>query len=543
MAVILIAFAVMLIWCIFLNKISTKIGVPSLLLFIIYGMISGQLDEEVYSYKELYSNTCDLCTIALIFIMFYGGFGTKWKTAKPVIVESSLLATLGVFLTAGLIGTYFHFVRGWDYPESILIGAVISSTDAASVFSILRTKNLGLKYNTAPMLEIESGSNDPCSYMLTIIMLSFLQGNVSGGQIVGMIVSQLVFGAGIGLAIAWIVIKILKRYRLPEGFDMMFFVGIALLSYALPSLEFINGNGYLSTYIVGIVLGNTEFRNRKGIVHFFDGTTSLAQICIFFYLGYICTPKDLISLDVLLPAISIFAVLTLIARPITVAAILLPFKKYREHMNQIGLISFVGLRGAASIVFAIMTLTIGKDIELGHDIFNIVFVIVLISILLQGSLIPYASKKFNMIDKNADVRHTFTDFSENSDISFGRIELEEDSKWVGKIIKELYLPKSMLISLIIRGKQHIVPKGHTQLQAGDKIIFSSKTYTNETENNIFEHQLSENSIWIGKRIKDYPYKDGAQVLMIKRGKETLIPNGETVLHKNDVLVILKDEYL
>lgn len=542
MTIFLISFAIIILWCLFLNKIANKIGIPSLLLFIILGLLCGWMGRESVGLEEtaseLYSDVGDMCTIALIFIMFYGGFGTNWKTARPVVVESGLLATIGVFLTAGVTGLFCHYVLKWGIVESLLMGAVISSTDAATVFSILRTHNLGLKYNTAPILEIESGSNDPCSYMLTAVLLTVLQTSVSGGEVIWIIFSQLVFGAACGLGIAWLAIKVLKKYHLPEGFDMMFFIAVAILAYALPNAEVIGGNGYLSTYIVGIVLGNTEFRNRKAIVHFFDGTTSLCQIVIFFCLGYICTLSKLVP--VLLPAVLIFAFITIIARPIAVSTILIPFRKYRKHLNQIGLVSFVGLRGAASIVFAIMTLTT-EGVILEHNIFSIVFVIVLISILLQGSFIPSAAKAFNMIDKDTDVRHTFTDFSENSEISFGRITLDENSSWADRIIKDLQLPKEILISLIIRGSERIIPKGHTQLLAGDTIIISSKSFTEETDHSIIEHQISKDSEWVGLTIKDYAHKNSidTQVVLIKRGDESIIPNGDTQFQAGDTLMILK----
>lgn len=536
MTIFLISFAIIIFWCVFLDKLASRIGIPSLLLFIIYGLFAGWMDEADSETLIDVSNTCSL---ALIFIMFYGGFGTNWKTARPVVVESGVMATIGVFLTAGLVGVFCHFALGWGLAESFLMGSVISSTDAATVFSILRNHNLGLRYNTAPILEIESGSNDPCSYMLTIVLLTVMQSSVSGGSVAWMIFSQLVFGALCGLAIAWGALKILSKFQLPEGFDMMFFIAVAILAYAIPNLDFIGGNGYLSTYIVGIILGNSQFHNRNALVHFFDGATSLCQIIIFFFLGYICSPSKL--LPALLPAILIFLFITLIARPIATSTLLMPLQKYSKHINQIGLISFVGLRGAASIVFAIMTLTTTGLVGLNHDIFSIVFIIVLISILLQGSFIPTISRKLDMIDHNADVRHTFTDFSENTEISFGRITLDESSTWAGKNIKELQLPKELLVSLVIRGKEHLIPKGHTQLLPGDDIILSSKSFNDETSQNIHEHPISSNSEWIGKPLKDYAHQmtQHSQIILIKRGNQSIIPNGNTVFEKGDVLMILK----
>lgn len=536
MNIFLIAFALIILWCIFLDKLSARIGLPSLLLFILFGMLNGWIDNDFTIEDQKFVS--NICTFALVFIMFYGGFGTNWKTARPVVVESGILATIGVFLTAGLVGAFCYYVLHWGLAESFLMGAVISSTDAATVFSILRSRNLALKHNTAPVLEIESGSNDPCSYMMTAVMLSVLQGTATGGQVIWMIFSQLVFGTICGLGIAWLAIKVLKRYKLPSGFDMMFFVAVAVMAYGLPSHEHIGGNGYLSTYIVGIVLGNTEFPNRKAIVHFFDGTTSLCQIVIFYCLGYICIPDKLFA--AWLPAVLIFAFITLIARPIAVSALLMPFRKYRAHFNQIGLVSFVGLRGAASIVFAIMTLTTTGLVDLHHDIFSTVFIIVLISILLQGSFIPAAAKMFKMTDENSDVMHTFTDFSEDSELSFSALDIDSDSSWANKTIKELKLPKSMLVALIIRGKERIVPKGHTQILSGDKVVISSFTFEDSKESALCESHIDNDFKYLNKSVKEYAHAgETDQILLIKRGNDAIIPDGEVIFKKNDTIVFLQ----
>ena len=526
----LIVIAVIIFICVFLNKVSSRVGVPVLLFFIFLGMLFGHFEQFNAGTT---ANVETMCSIALIFIMFYGGFGTRWKSAKPVALEAGLLATVGVFITAAALGFFCHFALRWSWAESFLMGSVISSTDAATVFSILRSHKMGLKNNTAPMLEIESGSNDPCSYMLTVVMLAVLNGTASGGMVVGMIFKQLVFGAACGLLISQGAVCILKRNRLPDGFNSLLILAFAILGYALPCL--IGGNGYLSTYIVGIVLGNNEFHGRKALIGFFDGVTSLMQILLFFILGLMAAKMPL--LESVVPAIAVFVFLTLIARPLAVTSILAPFKKYPR--KQLGLISFVGLRGVASIVFAIMTINAGAVLD--HDIFSVVFVIVLISISLQGSLIPWAAKAFDMTDMNEDIMRTFSDFSDSTEVSFGRIEIREDCPWNGKLIKDLGMPKEMLITMIIRGKQRIVPKGHTMLLSGDKVIFCSKTYQNETEASLKEHQLSKNSEWIGKRIKDHPDHTKSLIVMIKRGEEGIIPDGDTVLCSGDVLVILEHE--
>ena len=527
MNILLIVGALIIFTCIFLNKVSSRLGIPVLLLFILLGVLLGWQDEVSL---ETTKRAGDICTIALIFIMFYGGFGTNWKSAKPVALESGFLATFGVVLTAGIVGVFCHFALGWSWIEGMIMGSVISSTDAATVFSILRTKRMGLKNNTAPMLELESGSNDPCSYMLTAVMISVLAGTTSGGHVVWMIFSQLVFGAVGGILIAQAAAFVLSHFTLPKGFDMMFIVAVAVLGYALPSL--IGGNGYLSVYIIGIILGNYEFKGRKGLVIFFDGVTTFTQILIFFILGYIANPSNLPN--VIISAIIIFLFITLVARPISVATILVPFRRYPA--NQIALVSFVGLRGVASIVFAIMTLT--SEVPLEHEIFDIVFCIVLISIGFQGSLIPGAAKVLKMNDKNADVMQTFSDFNEHSELSFGQFVVSPGGNWDNKVVKELVLPDDVKILMIFRNGKKIIARGSTHLMAGDEVVFCAKSYDNATVTDIREHPLSKNSVWIGKRIKDYPNKDGSYVVMIRRGNEQIIPDGNTVLRAGDILYLL-----
>ena len=530
MALYLLIFSVIVATCVFFNKFSGKVGIPVLLFFLMLGLLCGSQYDEFAS--QMGWIVGDISTIALIFIMFYGGFGTRWKSARPIAVEAGLLATVGVALTAAFVGLFCHFTLGWAWLESFLMGAVISSTDAATVFSILRSRKLGLKNNTAPLLEVESGSNDPMSYMLTAVMLSLFSGGISAGGIVWQIFSQIVFGAAGGLVISTGAVFLLKRISFQSnGFDLLLFIAIALVSYALPDL--IGGNGYLSAYIVGIVLGNTEFPERKPLVSFFDAITSLMQIVIFFLLGMLAIPANL--LHSLLPALIIFVFLTLAARPLAVCSVLVPFKKY--PFKQLELISFVGLRGAASIVFAINILTSG--VELQNDIFSIVFCIVLVSIALQGSLIPAVAKATGMTDTGEDVMTTFSDFSENSEMSFGAIRIKETSSWNNRQIKDLDLPQDCLIALVVRGNQRIVPKGNTSLQTGDEIVICTRSFQDKNTDSLIRHPLSENSKWAGHRVSEYPKKDGSLLVMIQRGDEKIIPNGNTVLREGDVLVLLK----
>lgn len=264
----LLLISSVILLCILLHRISEKIGVPMLLAFIVLGMAFGT-DGILKIPFDNYPLAENICSIALIFIMFYGGFGTNWNEARPVAVKSVLLSTLGVVITAALTGFFCYFVLKFSFLDSMLMGSVISSTDAASVFSILRSKNMGLKYGTASMLELESGSNDPCSYMLTAVVLSAMSGTASTGSVLSMIFAQLFFGILFGCLIAFAARFILRHMQFHiAGFDMAFVIAVALLSYTLPSMA--GGNGYLSAYMVGIILGNTKIRNKKSLVNFFD---------------------------------------------------------------------------------------------------------------------------------------------------------------------------------------------------------------------------------------------------------------------------------
>ena len=264
----LLVVAIIILVCIAGSRLSGRLGVPTLFIFIMLGMLFGS--DGIF--KIPFGNFAlaeQVCSVALIFIMFYGGFGTRWSEAKPVAGRSILLSSVGVVLTALLTGLFCHLVLNMALMEGMLLGAVLGSTDAASVFSILRSRKLNLKYGTASMLELESGSNDPFAYMMTVILLSAMTGSVSGGSAVLLLIRQLAFGLLTGATVAWLVTWLLKRYAFyGEGFDTIFVFAAAIISYALASQ--IGGNGYLSVYLTGIILGNQELKNQKALVGFFD---------------------------------------------------------------------------------------------------------------------------------------------------------------------------------------------------------------------------------------------------------------------------------
>ncbi|MGM9766939.1 MAG: potassium/proton antiporter [Candidatus Cryptobacteroides sp.] len=529
----LILISTVILICVWLNNLSSKIGIPTLLAFILLGILfaNNGFIPIVFEDRE---QAKDICTVALIFIMFYGGFGTRWESARPIAREAMLLASLGVVLTAGLTGLFCRFALGWSWIESMLMGSVISSTDAASVFSILRSKRLGLKNNTAPLLEMESGSNDPCSYMLTVIFLSVanIQGQgISGWEILWMTTAQIAFGALGGFGIAKLACMALDKFRFKgSGFDSLFILAVAMASYAIPDV--IGGNGYLSAYIVGIILGNREFSNKKSLVGFFDGVTGLMQVIIFFILGLLVRPAMLHK--AILPALAIFVFLLIAARPLAVGTILAPMRKY--SFRQQTLISFAGLRGAASIVFAIMA-TSGTFTP-QNDIFGIVFCIVLLSISLQGSLIPVAARKLGMTDAGEDVMKTFNDFADDSQMQFTVVEIGPKSSWKGKTVRELGLPKGLLLALVLRNDMRIAPKGLTVLLEGDRVIIVSRRFQDSSVS-FHEKTLLPGNELIGKHLHEC--RKAGVILLIRRGDKDIIPSGETLLKEDDRLVIFRGD--
>ncbi len=527
MAITLLLGAIIIFACVALNRISSKLGIPMLLAFILLGMFFGS-DGVVKIPFDNYAFAEQICSVALVFIMFYGGFGTNWKEAKPVAAKALTLSSLGVVMTAGLTGVFCHYVLKFEFFESFLIGAVISSTDAASVFSILRSKRLSFRYRTASLLELESGSNDPFSYMLTVIFITLIKGASNGGSFVYMIFAQVVYGAVGGLLIAVAALYLSKRIKFTtEGFEMVFTVGIAVFAYALPAV--IGGNGYLSTYIVGIVLGNSKIKHKKRLVHFFDGITGLMQMLIFFLLGLLSFPSKLPQ--VALPALAIALFLTFVARPLTTAFILTPFK---SKITQQALVAWAGLRGAASIVFAIMAM---MQTDTTTDIFHIVFCIVLFSILLQGSLIAPVAKKLDMIDEESDVMKTFTDYSNEMPVQFIQFSVPEGHKWCGRALKHVTLPPETLVALLIRDGENVIPNGTTVLQAKDKLILSARTPEAASGVTLSELQLDSEDEYVGKRLSEIPQKKDTLIIMIQRKGRVIIPRGNVVLKAGDVLVV------
>lgn len=471
---LMIICGLVLLICITSSKVLYKFGVPMLLIFIILGMLFGS-DGVVGIYFDNYELTRELCSFGLVFIMFYGGFGTNWKEAKPVARESILMSTFGVIITSGLTGLFCYFVLKTSLLEGLLIGSIVGSTDAASVFSILRSQKLNLKGEIASILEVESGSNDPVAYMLTLIVLT-LMNNGGISSIVPIVIGQIIFGILIGVILSKLTVYIMRNANFEvDGFYTIFITAIAILSYALS--EWVGGNGYLSVYIAGIVIGNSKIPHKRSLVHFFDGVSWIMQIMLFFVLGLLAFPSELPSVIGSSILISIFMII--IARPIATFGVLSWFKiPFKQQL----FVSWVGLRGAASIVFAIYAITSGIPLE--NDIFHIIFFIALLSVAIQGTLIPKVARKLDLVDDTKTVLKTFTDYQEDRSTTLIEYNVDSKSRWKEKTIMEADIPEEILIVMIKRDSEIIVPKGSTLIKQGDILVLSGNNIEYLLEKNV-----------------------------------------------------------
>lgn len=512
--------------CILTNRFLKRFGIPAVLIFIALGMLFGS-EGIVKIPFDNYKMAETICCTALVFIMFYGGFGTSFKEARPILPQSVLLATGGVLITAGVTGLFCHYIVGMNLQESLLVGAVLSSTDAASVFSILRSKKLNLKEGTASLLEVESGSNDPFAYMLTIIILDWMAG--SGENILLLVVKEIGFGIIFGGALGWAAVKILKKTDLETGgISTILMIAFVMFSYAAPVLA--GGNGYLSVYLFGFIVGNARYKTKIPLIQFFDSIDRLAQMLIFFLLGLLVFPSTL--LPILGTAFLIFLGLTFIARPVAVFLLMTPF---RASWRQQALTAFSGLRGAASAVFAIIAVV--SPGYSGYDVYNIVFCVAVISVAFQGLLLPFVAEKLDMIDDSQNVMKTFSDYQDEQDIQLIQIRLKPGHRYIGKRLCELNLG-DVLAVLIERGDETIIPRGDVLLREGDVLVLSGESYQGDADTVLDETKIEPNDKRIGKRIRDLGGRDNSLIVLIRREDgNTVIPRGDTIIQQGDVLVM------
>ncbi len=460
---ILLIGSILLFTSLLAGKTSYKVGVPVLILFLSIGMLAGSDGIGGISFDN--PKTAQFIGIvALNFILFSGGLDTRWQSVKPIIWQGLSLSTLGVILTALFVGIFFWAITDATIFEGLLLGSIVSSTDSAAVFSILRSKNLALKGNLRSILELESGSNDPIAYVLTIIFTGLVTNQDSGlSSVIFMFIRQILLGTVLGFAIGKAGSIVINRIRLDfEGLYIVLVIAIMFFSFSFT--DFVGGNGFLAVYICAVFLGNQELIHKKKIIKSFDSFAWLMQIVLFLTLGLLVFPKQVIPVIGIGLIISVF--LILIARPLSVFISLSPFKIPKRSR---WLISWVGLRGAVPIVFATYPLIAGA--EKANMLFNIVFFISVTSVLIQGTTLPAVAKWLHLTLPEELKQRNPTDLELNDSIKSHLTELilSENCSMIGKQIVQIGLPKTSHISIIQRDGKFITPNGSTYLMKNDKL--------------------------------------------------------------------------
>lgn len=464
---IILIGSVLLLISVIAGKTSYRFGVPTLLLFLAIGMLAGTdgIGNIHFDDPQLAQF---IGIIALNFILFSGGLDTHWKSIKPILWQGVSLSTFGVLLTALITGTFVWLISDFTIYEGLLLGSIVSSTDAAAVFSILRSKSLALKSNLRPTLELESGSNDPMAYVLTLIFLALV---VNQDQsIISMIpifLQQMILGGIGGFVFAYLSKVIINRINLDfEGLYPVLVISLMYITFSATTA--VGGNGFLAVYLCGVYLGNQNLIHKKTILRMFDGLAWLMQIVLFLTLGLLVYPVQMIPYIGIGLLISIF--LILVARPVSIFIGLAFFKmKLRRRLY----LSWAGLRGAVPIVFATYPLIAG--IEKAGIIFNIVFFISLTSVLIQGTTLSLMAKWLHVALPERVKRKNPGDIflADNKKTAMAEIEIPENGFPVDKKIVSLEFPKSAIIAMIKRDDIYITPNGSTEIKPNDTLIVLS----------------------------------------------------------------------
>jgi cell volume regulation protein A len=453
----------LLIFISLLASRTAKYGIPSLLLFLLVGMLAGSDGPGGISFYDPRIAKF-IGAIALSFILFSGGLGTKKADIKPIFWQGILLSTLGVIITCTTIGLLVSTFTNFSLIEGLLLGAIVSSTDAAAVFTILRSKSIGLKGSLRPLLELESGSNDPMAYFLTIVF-TYLLSNKDATYIslIPMFFKQMLLGAAVGYGMGIAMHKIINWIKLEfEGLYSVLLITLVVFTYAFS--DYIEGNPFLAVYISAYVLGNSDFIHKRSLTKHFDGQAWLMQIIMFITLGLLVFPKQImpfIGIGLLISLILIF-----LARPISVFLSLI---LYKIGLRKKLFVSWVGLRGAVPIILAIYPLTAG--VEKATIIFNLVFFISVTSVLIQGTSLPLVAKWLKLTLPVSLKKKSVLDLelAWNTKSIYNTVLIEPSYSCIGKSIVEIGLPNSIIIALIERDSKFFISDGSTKLFNGDKL--------------------------------------------------------------------------
>ena len=463
--------ALLLFVAVMAGKVAYRFGAPALLLFLGVGMLFGL---NFISYRSV-EMTQFVGMIALCIILFTGGMDTKFSEIKPIIGPGVVLATVGVVMTAFILASFVWLVAPWlgiemPFVLALLLASTMSSTDSASVFSILRSKKQGLKQNLRPLLELESGSNDPMAYMMTILLISVVSNTSSGvglGMSVVFFVVQMVVGALSGYLIGRLAVWTINRINLVNH-SLYSVLLLAFIFFSFAFTDLIKGNGYLAVYLSGLVIGNHKLQQKRPLTVFFDGFTWLMQIVMFLTLGLFVNSNELLEPRVLILGGLVGAFMILVARPLTVFACLLPFRKFTTKARLY--VSWVGLRGAVPILFAIYPLM--AHVENAGLLFNVVFLGTIISLLVQGTTVSGMANLLGLAYEERESAFS-VDMHQDMKSALTEVEVNETMLESGHTLKDITLPENTLVMMVCRDGEYFVPQGKTELKLGDKLLVIS----------------------------------------------------------------------
>ncbi len=463
--------ALLLFVAVLAGKVAYRFGAPALLLFLGVGMLFG-LDFISYRSVDI---TQFIGMMSLCVILFTGGMDTSFREIRPIIGPGVVLATAGVVMTALVLAGFVWLIAPWlglemPFALALLLASTMSSTDSASVFSILRSKKQGLKEHLRPLLELESGSNDPMAYMLTILLIGVLSNtseHVGLGMSVVAFVVQMVVGALSGYLVGRLAVWTINRIGLANH-SLYVVLLLAFVFFSFAFTDLVGGNGYLAVYLSGLVIGNHKLVQKRPLTVFFDGFTWLMQIVMFLTLGLFVNSDELLQPEVLILGCSVGFFLILVARPLSVFACLLPFRKFTTRARLY--ISWVGLRGAVPILFAIYPMM--DDVEYADLLFNVVFLSTIISLLVQGTTV---SGMANLLGLAYEERESAFDVNMHEDMKsvLTEVEVNESMLESGHTLKDIVLPENTLVMMICRDGEYFVPQGKTELRLGDKLLVIS----------------------------------------------------------------------
>ena len=520
---VLLVLSLLFFASIFTDKIGYKFGIPALFLFLAVGMLFGPdgigklFNEEGVGYMLDVSSAQAIGTITLCIILFSGGLDTKLSDIRSVIAPGLTLATLGVLLTMLITGVCIYFILGaveafatLSFPVALLMASTMSSTDSASVFSILRTNGIGLKHNLRPLLELESGANDPMAYVLTTTLIGVVtatQGDVTGLTVIQDIVVQLVMGAVMGFLFGKVIVSLMRKSKLSNESLYPIMVLTACI-FIFSATYYLKGNTYLAVYIGGLVIGNSKFTRKKQTRSFFDGLTWLSQLIIFLILGLMVKPHELFQTEVLITGIIISLVMIFFSRPISVLLCMIPFKKYNGQDKL--MLSWVGLKGAVPIIFAIMC----KAHEVPHAdmIFNVVFLCTLISLMVQGTSLSFMAKKLRLTKPpviQKKLRYFDIDLPEEVESVATELVVTEKMLSKGNCLKDFTFVKKSLVIMVRRGEDFFVPTGTSELEVGDQLLLISNRAAEASELQVEQSVAEENDHW-GMFLINHPIQFATQ---------------------------------